>query len=955
MQDSTLKQKILDATDGGRRIFEDLYPEAKKIFAAGKGFIKQRDEKTASASFKLINNKGDKYWILHDFGNDTTVNAIDAYMKERGIQYFKEALLRLAEEYYVSFNLDPKINKARIKTRALTPEDKENEVKWEVRDITDDELAIMGPTVTKEVMNTYKYKALAWYSICKNGKVTTFYSTEDYPIFMHDCGSFQKIYKPYEYDKGYRFYYVGSKPANYVFGYEEAERIFKQRRMEMENAINDGMSLDAACKQAKLIDQKLPELIICSGERDAMCIAGLGYIPIWFNSESAKKSLDQMSKLYDIAYKVYNIPDKDEAGVLNGKKMALDHISIYTIDLPDWLSQFKDARMRPCKDLRDYVELRPSKNEFDKLINSAQRAKFWTKDGKKIQIQSLNLLYFLRLNGFHKYKDPITGEIKLVRIEGYKVTEYEPVQIRDFVRQSLRNFQVGNDVMEAYINSKKTTKQLYDDLDSIDIDFISSTPEGRTLFFENVICRISHNIPDENNPDYTGIETSKEPANNQYIWDSKIIPHKFSRLKPAFHIDWANAKLYIHTEDSPSYLLRYFINSSRLYWRKELEQWHDEGLSDEQNAELNAQYAANNKFNLYGSRLTQEELQDQMLCFANKLYILGYLIHRYKIASNAKAIWAMEYKNPAEGQSNGRSGKSFFFQAIEKLHLCEIETMHGRNQKLTDNNFFMDRVSKSTDILLIDDVNRNSDFDTFYTMITGSMTINPKNEKSFELKYEDAPNLAFTSNFAPPNLDASTLARIIFMVYSDYYHEQSDYTNYLESRGIRDDIGDMYEADYTEEQYNADINFCIDCLQFYLSWRKKGLKPITAPVAGIKRRSQEQEMGKAFLQWARQYFDRDGIHLDRPIVRQVAYADYCSQIAKGKELKSSTTWMKAIRIYAKYCEDIECVNPPEHPWYREDGDRLSGKATVKDKTAAFEMIYLKTYKCKTMSCDVITY
>jgi len=951
-----LKSKVLDATDGGRRIFEDLYPGADKIFATGKGFIKMRSERTASASFKLIEKKGEKYWILHDFGNDLTLNAIDAYMQENGILYFKEALYRLAEEYNIDYSLDPKINKARIKTRPMTSDDKDSEVKWEVRDITKEELAIMGPTVTKEVMDAYNYKALAWYSICKNGKVTIFSSNENYPIFMHDCGTFQKIYKPFEYDKAYRFYYVGSKPANYVFGLDEAKNILKERQNKFDDLVKNDYSLDLAEQQSKLEGKKLPELIICSGERDAMCIAGLGYIPIWFNSESAKKSLEQINVLYDIANRVYNIPDKDTAGIENGRKMALDHINIYTIELPEWLSQFKDARMRPCKDLRDYVELRPSKNEFERLINSAQRAKFWIQDGKKIQIKSLNLLYFLRLNGFHKYKDPITSEIKLVRVEGFKVTEYEPVQIRDFVRYSLRNFQVGNDVMEAYINSKKTTKQIYDDLETIDIDFVSSTPEGRTLYFENVICKITHNLPNKDNPDYTGIETTKEPSGGQYIWEGKIIPHKFSRLKPAFHIDWEDKrKLYIHTDNNPSLLLRYFINSSRLYWRKELEQWHDEGLSDEQNAADNAQYAADNKFNIYGPRLTEEEMTDQMLCFSNKLYILGYLIHRYKIASNAKAIWAMEYKNPVEGQSNGRSGKSFFFQAIEKLHLCETETMNGRNSKLTDNNFFMDRVSKSTDILLIDEVNRNSDFDTFYTMITGSMTINPKNEKSFELKYEDAPNIAFTSNFAPPNLDASTLARLLFMVFSDYYHEQSDYTNYLESRSIRDDVGDMFEANYTEEQYNADINFCIDCLQFYLSWRKMNLDAIKPPMQGIKKRSQEQEMGQAFLQWAREYFDRDGIHIDRPIVRQVAYNDYCSTITKGKEIKSKTTWMKALRIYARYCDDIECVNPQQHPWYREDGDRLSGKTTVKDKYGSYEMIYLKTYNCEDMSTDVITY
>ena len=188
-----LKQKVLDATDYGRKIFVDLYPDAEKIFRAGKGFIKMRDEKTASASFKLIESKGEKYWILHDFGNDLTVNAIDAYMKEKGITHFREALYKIAEQYHVEYGLDPNVNKARIRTREMTTEDKEGEIKWKEREITEAELDIIGPkVVTKEIMAKYHYKALEWYSKAKEGKVTTFYSTEDYPIFLHDCGSFQK-------------------------------------------------------------------------------------------------------------------------------------------------------------------------------------------------------------------------------------------------------------------------------------------------------------------------------------------------------------------------------------------------------------------------------------------------------------------------------------------------------------------------------------------------------------------------------------------------------------------------------------------------------------------------------------------------------------------------------------------------------------------------------------------
>ncbi len=977
-----LKQKILDATDGGRLIFERLYPDSSKVFnASGKGMIKIRDEKTASTGFKKMQ---DGTWLMRDFGADITLNAIDAYIKETGILYFKEALYRLADEYHVDFSLNKKVNKANIRQSDATENDKEGKITWEEKELNTKELEVMGATVTQECMEKYNYKALKWYKSCKRNekgelKVTTFSSSDNYPIFLHDCGEFQKIYKPLEFEKQYRFFIIGSKPLDYINGLNEAKKELNKRLQEFRDTMNDtDIKEKTAMECSGLVNKKLPEIIICSGERDAMCLAGMGYVPVWFNSETAKKTSDDIDKLFALADKVYNVPDMDDTGIAQGKSLALQHIAIYTIELPKWLSSFKDARSRPCKDLRDYIELRPSKSEFEKLLKSAQRVKFWERKANKIEIRALNLLYFLKLNGFRKYKDPITGEIKIIRIDGYTVTEYQPVQVRDFIRQSMNEMQAGNEALEAFINSKKTTKQIYDDLDTVDIDFNNSTVDSRTLFFQNVCLTVKHNLINSEDKKMSGIEMSTTPSNNKFVWDTKIIPHKFQRLEPAFSFDWKQWCLIPHLENNPSKMFRYLINASRLFWREEIEYYKDPAIIEpgkeyskaklkelnELNAQANKKYAEENQFNIYGPRLDgmkidkleENPLVLQAQCLLNKLYIIGYLIHRYKIASNAKAVWAMEWKNPQEGVSNGRSGKSLFFKGLKELGLCEIETLQGRIAKLTDNNFFLDRITKSTDILLIDDIKKGADFETFYTMITGSMTINPKNEKSFELKYEDAPNIAFTSNFAPPNMDASTLARILFMVFSDYYHtNKGDDTSYLEERKVNDELGELWDINSKDEDYNADINFCLDCLQFYLAARHLNAPTFEPPMAEVMKRSQEQNMGAGFLRWARQYFDPADNHLNRPIVRQAAYDDYDRSIKRGEERKSTTGWLRAVKLYVKFCDNLECINPPQHPWYRKEGDRLSAKAMYGGKSGAMELIYIKTKDNDNMSTEIINY
>ena len=961
-----LKELVLQATDGGRKIFEDLYPEAREIFQQknGKGYIKLRNEKTASASFKLIDNNGDKYWIVKDFGDDTTMNAIDAYMHENSIRYFSEALYRLADLYNVKFGLNTDINKPQIEYRNAKPEEKPGDTHYEIRDCTKEELSVMGPVVKDETMKKYKYHAVKWYSICKyddtkkRNIVTTVTSTENYPIFLHDCGEFQKIYKPFETNKAYRFFSIGKKPINYIFGLEEAKAELEKRIQELKKREqnDDYIKLEDIGLAEENYKYKLDKIIICSGERDAMCLAGMGYVPIWFNSESAKKNNDDIIQLRQLAAKLYNVPDSDETGTEKGLELAREYHEIYTIELPAWLKQFKDSRLRPCKDLRDFIELRPSKGEFEKMIHMAQCAKFWSTNPKngKVEINTLSMLFFLKINGFCKYKDEITKETKYIRIKGYTITEYEPGQIRDFIRRSLFELQAGNSVVETFINSRKTANKIYEDLDSVDINFNSSDKDGRTLFFQNACVTIHHNMVENGNPEDKGITLTYKPTNNMYVWDNKIIPHKFKRLKPSFTYDWVKGDYVMELENNPSKVMRYLINASRLYWREELEKFDTKIEDETERAAEQKAYEEAYRFSLTGPRLAKfpEKIQAQKVTMLNKIYVIGYLMHQYKIASSAKAIWAMEWKNNEEGISNGRSGKSLMFQCFEKLGLSEMVSLNGRNSKLTDNNHFMDRVNKKTDILLIDDADRSLDFGTFYAMITGTTTVNPKNEKSFELRYEDAPNIVFTSNYPIPNNEASTMARILFVAFSDYYHTQSDNTDYKEERKVNYELGELFGADYTEEEYNADINFFIDCLQYYLCCQHLNIPAIRPPMESITKRILEQKMGQPFIQWANELLDKNGKFLNHPIIRQNMYEDYCNSIERNAEKKGKTAWFKALNDYVKFRDDLLCLNPAEHPFAQKDG-RLKRNCIWRKVDKTYDLIYIQTTNCKELSEDIV--
>ena len=172
-----------------------------------------------------------------------------------------------------------------------------------------------------------------------------------------------------------------------------------------------------------------------------MNIAGMGYHPVWFNSETTHISYEQYMLLKSKANIIYNIPDIDETGIRQGEKLALQYMDIRTVELPHWLLERKDNRGRQRKDLRDFVELQPrkdSKRDFDNLVAASLSSCFWeyVKIGKRevINIKATSLLYFLRLSGFYRWQDPYSLRWSYVQIKGNEVTEKDANEIKDFIR-----------------------------------------------------------------------------------------------------------------------------------------------------------------------------------------------------------------------------------------------------------------------------------------------------------------------------------------------------------------------------------------------------------------------------------------------------------------------------------------------------------------------------------------
>lgn len=863
-----MEKQIYERTNGGLDIIRRYFPDVNERDK----FKLRPDERTPSA--KLW--KKDGVYLIKDFGsNDPAITPIRLIMQQTGCTYW-EAVNREADALGLTANkvtMAPKVTKV-----ATTDADGITHV--ESSEFTDADLKFWG--VPKEVLKKYGWQVCQSYTSIKDGQKITVSITDGYRMYVRNCCGWYKIYKPQ--DSYARFMIEGTKPDNYIHGLTELQNAYKSANDSQED------------------EQQLPAAILCSGERDAMVAAANGYHPVWKNSESEKLTYKMYSEVKKYVKRIYNIPDIDATGVKCGKELALQYTDIYTVRLPNWLATYNNNG-KPRKDLRDWYDFCPKKADFEKLIESGLPAKFWTyteddKGNSKVIITDIYFFYFLSLLNFYKVVDSDKIEhyvyldkniVRPVTMTDVKAKVQEWL-INDGANISLRN------VVFKYLRKNNAL----DDLEVKQLNTQYFGPDWQIFQFQNNQVRVTANEIKV---------TSNAPI---HYWEHQVIPYQYRQLAPSFTADEKD----IQVLNTNSHFFRYLINTSRIYWREELEERAGE---DEQ-------YRQSNKWKIDGSLLTADEVAEQKQNLMSKIFAIGYMLHRYKFQDKAFAPWVMENNVIQSTQANGGSGKSFMFKSL--AYLLNTVEFNGRNDEDQKDRFNFDRVTDSTALLLVQDASRDINFEYWYNVITDNFAIKTKHQASKEIHFEDSPKVAFTSNFAPPIKydDTSSFRRILFVVMSDYYHTKTEENGYKESRVISDDFGyTILTRGYKDEYFNEDFNFMLECLKYYLYIIGKGIKKIEPKTNNVMERIRLQNMGDNFNIWADLYFSQDDIYntlLSRKAVKE-DYMDYT-----GIKNISPQSFMNKIEAY---CRNNDIICNPNDIFKHEDGKSWRRRVTYNGK------------------------
>ena len=273
-----------------------------------------------------------------------------------------------------------------------------------------------------------------------------------------------------------------------------------------------------------------------------------------------------------------------------------------------------------------------------------------------------------------------------------------------------------------------------------DLDFSSATATSQLFYFRNGAVLVTADK-------LTRLQPSQS-ANGHYVWENAVIQHDFRDMKPQFtetKDDKGNLHIAI-SPDAKSKLLRFLVNTSRLYWRKKDEQKID---------------------------LTPEEIAEEELSLIVKILNIGYMLHRYKSSSEAKATLCLDHAmSDRDDACNGRSGKSFYIHALTEIMVNFFEIDGRTMDSKTNMQFIYAGMDETTSFIKVDECSKDFNFEYFFGQITNNITVEKKGKDPVTIPFNKAPKFIFGTNYVLKKHDPSTDARIWPVIFSDYYHKQ---------------------------------------------------------------------------------------------------------------------------------------------------------------------------------------
>jgi hypothetical protein len=239
--------------------------------------------------------------------------------------------------------------------------------------------------------------------------------------------------------------------------------------------------------------------------------------------------------------------------------------------------------------------------------------------------------------------------------------------------------------------------------------------------------------------------------------------------------------------------------------------------------------------------------------------MIGYSLSRYKDPLITKAVVLMEdIDADNEGESQGRSGKGLVFQIVAQFrNSCR---MNGKGFSFHDA-FLWQNVEHDTDIIFIDDVEKNFPFSKLYSVITEGLMVNKKGVKQVFIPYSRSPKLFVTSNFAVGNMDDST---------RDRKYEFPVVKHFSSRHKPIDEFGRPFFNGWTEQDWNKFDSYIIHCISSFMAIPDQDISVTTENSAD---RSLIHDTSKEFVEFMDDQMESNFFLFASPLVKNATITE----------------------------------------------------------------------------------
>lgn len=256
---------------------------------------------------------------------------------------------------------------------------------------------------------------------------------------------------------------------------------------------------------------------------------------------------------------------------------------------------------------------------------------------------------------------------------------------------------------------------------------------------------------------------------------------------------------------------------------------------------------------------------------------IGYLIHSYKDKSNQLSVIINDQE--INDNPNGRSGKSLLITAL--THFKRVVKIDGKTFDAKKSDFTYQRVNLDTQILAFDDVKKNFDFESLFSIITEGIPVNKKNKDELFIPFDRSPKIMITTNYVINGAGSSHDGR---------RHEIEFYQYFNNKVTPLKEYGRLLFDSWSADDWVKFDNYMVSTLQDFLG---NGLTTVASINADAKRFI--QSTSKDFYDWC----EEGNITPNTKIYNSEILEKFINEY-KSYKLMHSKTFIKWIAEFASW-------------------------------------------------------